>query len=79
MLSSDDAQARCQALVARARAAGADAADAVYSADASQSVRVRLGALEDVTRSEGEEIGLRFFVGRRSATVSSSDLSTDAL
>ena len=40
---------------------------------------MRLGALEDVTRSEGEEIGLRLFVGSRSASVSSSDLSADAL
>jgi len=40
---------------------------------------VRLGALEDVERSEGETIGLRLFVGRRSASVSSSDLSKDAL
>ena len=31
------------------------------------------------TRSEGEEIGLRVFVGQRSASVSSSDLSADAL
>ncbi len=30
-------------------------------------------------RSEGEEIGLRLFVGSRSASVSSSDLSPDAL
>jgi predicted Zn-dependent protease len=42
-------------------------------------VQVRLGALEDVERSEGEEIGLRLFVGRRSASVSSSDLSGEAL
>ena len=40
---------------------------------------MRLGALEDVERSEGEEIGLRLFVGTRSASVSSSDLSRDAL
>ena len=32
----------------------------------------RLGKLEDVERSEGEEIGLRFFLGRRSASVSST-------
>ena len=31
------------------------------------------------SRSEGEEIGLRVFVGQRSASVSSSDLSADAL
>ena len=47
--------------------------------DASTSVEVRLGSLEDVQRSEGEEIGLRVFIGRRSATVSSSDMSKDAL
>ena len=40
---------------------------------------MRLGALEDVDRSEGEEIGLRLFVGQRSASVSSSDLSDEAL
>src|SRR3546814_2965596 len=35
--------------------------------------------LEDVERSEGEDIGLRVFSGRRSATVSSSDMSEEAL
>ena len=42
-------------------------------------VRVRLGNLEDVHRSEGEEIGLRVFIGQRNATISSSDLSKQAL
>ena len=49
------------------------------SAIARSSVQVRLGELEDVSRSEGEEIGLRLFVGQRSATVASSDLSDEAL
>jgi PmbA protein len=40
---------------------------------------VRLGELEDVHRSEGEEIGLRVFVGKGNATISSSDLSVEAL
>src|SRR3546814_2132501 len=40
---------------------------------------MRLGLLEDVERSEGEDIGLRVFSGRRSATVSSSDMSEEAL
>jgi PmbA protein len=79
MLSPQEAENRAAALVERARKAGADAADAIYIADASTGVQVRLGALEDVERSEGEEIGLRFFIGRRSASVSSSDLSDDAL
>ena len=79
MLSISQAEQRAAALVEAARKAGADAADVLYCGDASTSLQVRLGGLEDVQRSEGEEIGLRFFVGRRSATVSSSDLSKDAL
>src|SRR5919199_4227604 len=79
MLSISEAEARAGALVERARKAGADAADVLYYAEASTGVQVRLGALEDVSRSEGETIGLRFFVGTRSASVSSSDLSSEAL
>ncbi|HZG10235.1 MAG TPA: TldD/PmbA family protein [Allosphingosinicella sp.] len=79
MLSVSEAEQRVAALVERARKAGADAADAIYIGDASTGVQVRLGELEDIERSEGEEIGLRFFHGRRSATVSSSDLSHEAL
>ena len=79
MLSVSEAEARVAALIERARRAGADAADALYFADASSGVQVRLGELEDVSRSEGEEIGLRFFLGQRSASVSSSDLSDEAL
>ncbi|WP_157216048.1 TldD/PmbA family protein [Flavisphingomonas formosensis] len=79
MLSVSEAESRVSDLIAAARKAGADAADAIYVGDGSTQVQVRLGALEDVERSEGEEIGLRLFVGRRSASVSSSDLSADAL
>ena len=78
MLTPDQARERAADLVSRARAAGADAADAVFAADASTEVSVRLGALEDVGRSESEELGLRVFVGRRSASVSTSDLSGNA-
>ena len=79
MLDVSEAEGRAAALIEAALKAGADAADVLYIGDASTEVQVRLGALEDVTRSEGEEIGLRFFVGRRSASVSSSDLSAEAL
>jgi PmbA protein len=79
MFLVSDAESRVADLVAAARRAGADAADAVYFRNQSTEVQVRLGALEDVGRSDGEEIGLRLFVGKRSASVSSSDLSTDAL
>ena len=61
MLSLEAAQERALALLERARRAGADAGDAIYSADASESIQVRLGKLEDVERSESEHIGLRVF------------------
>lgn len=79
MLTTSQAEDRVATLIAAARKAGADAADALYVCDASTQVSVRLGQLEDVGRSEGEDIGLRVFVGTRSASVSSSDLSADAL
>ena len=79
MLSCEDAQGRAGALIERARRLGADAADAVFVADASESIQIRLGKLEDVQRSEGEQIGLRVFIGRRSASIGSSDLSDAAL
>ena len=79
MLSLDTASDRVRALIERARKAGADAADAVFGADASESIQVRLGKLEDVQRSESEHISLRVFVGRRSASIGSSDMSDAAL
>ncbi|MET1756841.1 metallopeptidase TldD-related protein [Novosphingobium sp. RD2P27] len=79
MLSPQAATDRAADLVARAKVAGADAADAVYVASASEGIQVRLGRLEDVERSEGEQIGLRVFVGNRSASIGSSDLTPAAL
>lgn len=79
MLSVTAAQERASALIDRARKAGADAADAVYSGDGSTSISVRLGKLEDVERSENEHIGLRVFVGKGSASIGSSDLADSAL
>lgn len=60
-------------ILAAARAAGADAADAIAVDGTSQSITVRAGALEQAERSEGVDIGLRVFVGQRQACVSSSD------
>src|SRR6478736_9091996 len=79
MLTPQQACERAHAIVERARAAGADAADAMFVADASVAVSVRMGALEDVERSESSELGLRVFVGKRSASVSSTELGDEAL
>src|SRR6478752_9511210 len=79
MLSPEDARRIAQSLVERGIAAGASAADALYVGERSSGVQVRLGEIDSVSRSEGEEMGLRLFAGQRSATVASSDLSDDAL
>lgn len=79
MLTPDQARDRVQDAIARAAKAGADAADAVLSAGESLSVSVRLGALEDVGRAEHLELGLRVFCGKRSASISTTDLTPQAL
>jgi PmbA protein len=66
-------------VVNRARKAGADAADAVMVDGRSVSVGWRLGALENLERSEGADLGLRVFIGKRQAIVSSGDQSPRAL
>ncbi|ATC23312.1 TldD/PmbA family protein [Caulobacter vibrioides] len=65
-------------VVAAARKAGADAAEAVFAERQSLSVSVRLGELEEVEREEARDLGLRVFIGQRSATVSGSDISSEA-
>ncbi|MBH9536464.1 TldD/PmbA family protein [Novosphingopyxis sp. YJ-S2-01] len=79
MLDEKQALERAELLVSAAIDAGADAADALYSGGASTEISVRLGKLEDAGRSEGEEIGLRLFVGKRSASVSSSAMAPELL
>lgn len=59
-------------LIAKARAAGADAADAVLVNGTSLSVACRQGKVEHLERAEGRDLGLRVFVGQRAAIVSSS-------
>jgi PmbA protein len=61
-------------LIAKARAAGANAADAVLIAGTSLGVQRRLGKTEHVERSEGRDVGLRVFLGKRAAIVSSTTL-----
>ncbi len=74
-----DPQAVLDRLLKAARAAGADAADALLVDSTSAGVSYRLGKLEDLERSESADLGLRVFVGARVAFVSSTDLSPTAL
>jgi PmbA protein len=66
-------------LLDAARAAGAEAADAIAVAGDSLSIEVRGGALEQAERAEGVDIGLRVLIGRRQACVSSSDVRPDTI
>jgi PmbA protein len=63
-----------QRLIAAAIHGGADAADAIAVRSISLGVEVREGAVEASERSEGNDLGLRVFVGRRQAIVSTNDL-----
>jgi len=62
-------------LIARARKAGADGADAVMFEGTSVSLGQRLGKPEKLERAEGHDLGLRVLVGKKQAIVSTTDTS----
>jgi PmbA protein len=68
-----------QQLLDAAKAAGAEAADALALSGTSLSIDVLKGRLEHAERSEGVDIGLRVMVGQRQANVSASDTSADTI
>ncbi len=79
MQTVDQALEQAQSAVRAAMKAGADAADARFSDSAALNVSVRLGKLEDVSRSEDADLSLRVFVGQRSASINTSDFSATAM
>ena len=66
------------ALLDRARAAGADAAEAAVSGSTSLSISRRLGQTEHLERSERRGLELTVYVGKRSASVSSTELAASS-
>jgi PmbA protein len=72
---SEDLQGLAGALLAAARKAGAEAADALVVAGESLSVELHNLDLDHAERSEGIDLGLRVLIGRRQASVSASDRS----
>ncbi len=62
-------------LVGQARRAGADAADAILVEGASLTLAQRLGRPEKLEREESRDLGLRVFIGKRQAIVSTTDTS----
>jgi PmbA protein len=82
LLDQSPLLALAERLVAAARKAGADAADAVAVRAISLSVEVREGAVEETERAESDDVGLRVLVGGKQAVVSTNDIkgnSADAL
>jgi len=77
--SQDDRLDLLADLVAQAKRAGADAADAILVDAAAISHAQRLGKLEKLERAESQDLGLRVFVGKRQAIVSSSDRAKKTL
>lgn len=61
-------------LLTKAKAAGADRADAVLVNRTSLSVERRLGSTETLERSESRDLGLRVFTGAKSAIISASNV-----
>lgn len=62
-----------------AKQAGADSADALFVNGESISVAQRLGKREKLESSEGRDLGLRVFIGKRQAFVSSTDFAPASL
>jgi len=79
MTTSDDMLTLLDDLIAKARRAGADAADAVCFDSVSIAHAQRLGAIEKLERSESRDLGIRVLIGHKQAIASSTDLGAEAL
>jgi PmbA protein len=66
-------------VVAQATKGGATDAEAVISEGDEFSVTVRMGEVETLQESGARGVGLRVFVGQRSASASTSDLTPDGI
>jgi PmbA protein len=66
-------------LLAKAKRGGATEADILIADGETFSVQVRLGAVDRLTKAREKHLGLRVFVGKRSASTSTSDFSAESL
>lgn len=66
-------------LLKRAKAAGAEAADALYVESDALAHGQRLGKIEKLERAESRDLGLRVFIGKRQASVASTELTPAAV
>ncbi|MBM4125059.1 MAG: TldD/PmbA family protein [Nitrospira sp.] len=66
-------------MLARAKQHGASEADVVIADGQNCSVQVRLSAVDRLTRAREKRLGLRVFLGKRSASAATSDFSRESL
>src|ERR1700744_63253 len=66
-------------VVAQARKAGARDPEAIVREGDECSVTVRMGQVENLIESGSRGLGLRVFLGKRSASTSTSDLTPDGI
>ncbi|MCF6305854.1 MAG: TldD/PmbA family protein [Rhodobacteraceae bacterium] len=74
-----DLETLSQAILAAAKKAGADTADAIVVSGDSLSIEVANAALEHAERAEGIDLGLRVMIGQRQACVSVSDSRSETI
>ena len=74
-----DLRELAQELLKAARSKGADAADVLVSEGSEFSVTVRKGEVETLTEAASKALGVRVFVGKRTASTYSSDFSWPTL
>src|SRR5579863_1544068 len=74
-----DLEAMAADVVARAMKAGASDAEAVVREGDEFSVTVRMGEVETLKESGSRGLGLHVFLGKRSASTSTSDLTADGI
>ena len=66
-------------LLGRAKKRGATEADVVVADGDTFDVQVRLSAVDRLTKAREKRLGLRVFMGKRSASASTSDFSEESL
>jgi len=66
-------------VLCQAKRSGATEADIIIAEGETFSVQVRLGAVDRLTKAREKQLGLRVFVGKRSASTSTSDFSKESL
>jgi PmbA protein len=78
-IESTDLESLAADVVAMAMKAGASDAEAIAREGDEFSVTVRMGEVEKLIESGSRALGLRVFVGQRSASTSTSDLTADGI